>query len=69
MIPWFGWVVDRSMRNTSEEVYASPDSKWAAVNKVHRQSWTQQVLAAAMRLGMSKADVKNMTPGVLLVLQ
>jgi len=61
-------VVKMSMR-TTEAVYENPQVKWAAADKVHRQSWTQQVLAAAVRLGISKSDVRNMTPGVLLVLQ
>ena len=61
-------VVKMSMR-VSDEVYANPHVKWAAADKVHRQSWTQQVLAAAVRLDISVADVWNMTPGMLMVLQ
>ena len=62
-------VVKMSMQGLSAEVIEHPDGKWAKVTHVHRQSWTQQVLAAALRLGIPTSDVKNMTPGMLLVLQ
>ena len=62
-------VVIMSMQKVSTEVLERPHMKWAAVNRFHRQSWTQQVLAAAMRLGISVSDVRNMTPGMLLVMQ
>lgn len=58
-----------SMQKMSAEVRECPLKKWAAVINVHRQSWTQQVLAAAVRLDISVADVWNMTPGMLMVLQ
>ena len=62
-------VVRMSMRNMSAEVRERPIKKWAAVNYVHRQSWAQQVLAAAERLDIPMEDVRNMTRGMLLVLQ
>ena len=58
-----------SMQELTAEVMARPEDKWSAGTQVHRQSWTQQVLAAARRLGISASDVRNMTPGTLLVLQ
>ena len=36
---------------------------------VHRQSWAQQVLAAAQRLAMPLQLVRNMQPGLLLLVQ
>ena len=58
-----------AMQRLSAEEVEHPDGKWAAVTHVHRQSWAQQVLAAAVRLGIPTTDVRNMTPGILLVLQ
>ena len=62
-------VVKMFMQGLTAEVIAQPEDRWAAVTHVHRQSWTQQVLAAARRLGISASDVRNMTPGALMVLQ
>ena len=62
-------VVKMSMQRLSAEVIERQDRKWAKSTYVHRQSWTQQVLAAALRLGIPTLDVLSMTPGFLLVLQ
>ena len=61
--------VKMSMQNLSTEVRERPCTKWNFINYVHRQSWAQQVLAAAKRLDIPMEDVWNMTPGMLLVLQ
>jgi hypothetical protein len=57
------------MQKLSDEVREDPCVKWSFVNYVHRQSWAQQVLAAAERLDIPLEGVFNMTPGMLLVLQ
>jgi len=62
-------VVRMSMQKLSDEVRKDPCVKWSFVNYVHRQSWAQQVLAAAERLDIPVEGVFNMTPGMLLVLQ
>ena len=62
-------VVRMSMQGLSDEILQCPDKKWSGITYVHRQSWTQQVLAAALRLGIPMADVRNMVPGMLLILQ
>ena len=38
-------------------------------DKVHRQSWVQRALASAERLGVPKGRLKDMQPGLLLVIQ
>ena len=58
-----------SMENLSKEEYGAPEKKWAAVNKVHRQSWVQRALASAERLGVPKGRLKDMQPGLFLVIQ
>ena len=58
-----------SMQGLTAEMIAQPEDRWSASTQVHRQSWTQQVLAAAKRLGISELDVRNMTPGTLLRVQ
>ena len=62
-------VVRMSMQKLSTEVRGKPCTKWNFSNYVHRQSWAQQVLAAAERLDIPMDAVVNMTPGMLLVLQ
>jgi len=62
-------VVRMSLKNLSKEEYDAPEKKWAAVNMVHRQSWVQRALASAERLGVPKDRLKDMQPGLLLVIQ
>ena len=62
-------VVRMSLKNMSREEYDAPEKKWAAVDKVHRQSWVQRALASAERLGVPKGRLKDMQPGLLLVIQ
>ena len=62
-------VVRMSMQQILTDVRKDPCKKWSFVNYVHRQSWVQQVLAAAERLRIPCEDVLNMTPGMLLVVQ
>ena len=62
-------VVKMSMAALTPQEYAEPATKWAFRNRVHRQSWAQQVLAAADGLDMPKESVRKMAPGVLLVIQ
>ena len=57
------------MKNMSKEEYDAPEKKWAAVDKVHCQSWVQRALASAERLGVPKGRLKDMQPGLLLVSQ
>ena len=36
---------------------------------MHKQSWAQQVLVAASRLGVPLGEVRSMSPGILLTIQ
>ena len=58
--------VRMSMTALTAEEYAAPVAKWARTNKVHKQSWAQQAMAAADSLNMPKESVRNMIPGSLL---
>ena len=58
-----------SMSSLSDVECSDPANKWSAIHLIHRQSWAQQVLAAAQRLSMPLQMVRNMQPGILLRLQ
>ncbi len=58
-----------SMSCLSDIEFSDPANKWASIHLIHRQSWAQQVLAAAQRLAMPLQLVRNMQPGLLLQVQ
>ena len=62
-------VVKMSMAALTPQEYAEPAARWSFSNHVHKQSWAQQILAAADGLDMPKESVKNMAPGLLLDIQ
>ena len=62
-------VVRMSMAALSAEEYTAPATKWSFSNHVHKQSWSQQALAAADGLNMPKESVRKMVPGSLLNIQ
>ena len=60
--------VRMSMDNITDLVYSSPETKYERKDVVHKQSWAQQVLAAASRLHIPLGEVRAMRPGILLTI-
>ena len=58
-----------SMAALTSTEFTEPAVKWARTDKVHKQSWAQQVMAAADSLSMPKESMRNMVPGSLLGIQ
>ena len=48
-----------SMTALTDKEYAAPVTKWSRTDKVHKQSWAQQAVAAADSLNMPKESVRK----------
>ena len=58
--------VQMAMSDITESMCAELETKHMRKDVVYKQSWAQQVLAAAWRLGVPLYEVKTMSPGILL---
>ena len=58
-----------SMDNITDLDCSSLETKYKRKDVVHKQSWAQQALAAASRLGVPLKEVRSMRPGILLTIQ
>ena len=61
--------VQMAMSDITESMWAELETKHVRKDVVYKQSWAQQVLAAAWRLGVPLYEVKTMSPGILLTIQ
>ena len=61
--------VQMSMSDFTESMCAELETKYMRKDVVYKQSWAQQVLAAAWRLGGPLYEVRTMSPGILLTIQ
>ena len=61
--------VRMSMANITDNDLSVLETKHQRKDVVHKQSWAQQVLAAASRLHIPLGEVKAMRPGILLTIQ
>ena len=62
-------VVRMPMANITDHDLNLLETKHQRKDVVHKQSWPQQVLAAASRLRIPLDEVKSMSPGFLLTIQ
>ena len=56
-----------SMSSTSENARSAPASCHNSITQLHRQTWAQQVFAAAARFDIPRADVESGTPDLVTV--
>ena len=56
-----------SMSVTSDWMRTSPDTANNAIDELHRQTWSQQLFAAAHRFRISKSQVENDAPDLVEV--
>ena len=61
--------VRMSMDNITDMDCSLLETKHQQKDVVHKQSWAQQVLAAASRLHIPLDEVRSMRPGILLTIQ
>jgi len=61
--------VRMSMSSITESMCTELETKYMKKDVVYKQSWAQQVLAAASRLHVPLCEVREMKPGILLTIQ
>ena len=58
-----------SMGHVTDEMCNAWETRWNRKDCVHKQSWAQQVLAPAWRLGVPLGEVRSMSARILLAIQ
>ena len=56
-----------SMSVTSDTARINPDTTWSAIDELNRQTWAQQLFAAAHRFGISQSQVEADSPDLVEV--